>query len=82
VLCHAEDDHLLLSDSRLEPVVSAAFHLLFTGPATHPDQVAQWLRSTNIRSENRATTTAITALAKAHGLDANAYMESLAEAMR
>jgi hypothetical protein len=53
VLSHADDDPLLLSDSRVEPVVSRAFHLLFTGSATHPDQVAQWMRSTKIRSENR-----------------------------
>jgi hypothetical protein len=53
VLSHADDDHLMLIDSRVEHVVSGAFHLLFTGPATHPDQVAQWMRSTNIRSENR-----------------------------
>jgi hypothetical protein len=53
VLSHADDDPLMLSDSRVEPVVSGAFHLLFTGPATHPDQVAQWMRSTKIRSEYR-----------------------------
>jgi hypothetical protein len=53
VLSHADDDQLVLIDSRVGPVVSGAFHLLFTGPATHPDQVAQWMRSTNIRSENR-----------------------------
>jgi hypothetical protein len=53
VLSHADDDHLALLDSRAEPVVAGAFHLLFTGPATHPDQVARWMRSTNIRSENR-----------------------------
>ncbi len=53
VLSHADDDHVALIDSRVQPVVSGAFHLLFTGPATHPDQVAQWMRSTNIRSENR-----------------------------
>jgi Helix-turn-helix domain len=53
VLSHADDDHLVLIDSRVAPVVSGAFHLLFTGPNTHPDQVAQWMRSTNIRSENR-----------------------------
>jgi hypothetical protein len=34
-------------------VISGAFHVLFTGPATHPDQVARWKRSTKIRSENR-----------------------------
>jgi hypothetical protein len=53
VLSHADDNPLVLIDSRVEPVVSAAFHLLFTGPTTHPDQVAQWMRSTKIRSENR-----------------------------
>ena len=53
VLSHADDDHLPLTDARVGPVVSGAFHLLFTGPDTHPDQVAQWMRSTNIRSENR-----------------------------
>jgi len=53
VLSHADDDHLSLIDCRAESVVCGAFHILFTGPATHPDQVAQWMRSTNIRSENR-----------------------------
>jgi hypothetical protein len=53
VLSHADDDHLALIDSRVVPVVAGAFHMLFTGPGTHPDQVAQWMRSTNIRSENR-----------------------------
>jgi hypothetical protein len=53
MLSHADDDHLPLTDSRVEPVVSVAFHLLFTEPDTHPDQVAQWMRTTNIRAENR-----------------------------
>jgi hypothetical protein len=53
VLSHADDDHLVLTEARLEPVVAEAFHLLFTEPTTHPDQVAQWMRTTNIRSENR-----------------------------
>ena len=53
VLSHAEDSPLALLDPRAEAVVSEAFHLLFTGPGTHPNQVAQWIRSTNIRSENR-----------------------------
>jgi hypothetical protein len=53
VLSHAEDDHLELARAELQPVVSGAFHLLFTEPATHPDQIAQWMRSTNIRAENR-----------------------------
>jgi hypothetical protein len=34
-------------------LVAKAFHLLFTEPATHPDQVAQWMRTTKIRSEDR-----------------------------
>jgi hypothetical protein len=53
VLSHADDDHHVLTDSRLEPVVAEAFHLLFTEPTTHPDQVARWMRTTNIRSEDR-----------------------------
>ncbi len=53
VLSHADDDHRVLTDSLLESVFSEAFHLLFTEPATHPGQVAQWMRTTNIRSENR-----------------------------
>jgi Protein of unknown function (DUF2442) len=53
MLSHADDDHLVLTDSRMQAVVSEAFHLLFTEPATHPDQVAQWMRMTNIRAENR-----------------------------
>jgi len=53
VLSHADDDHLALTNTRVEPTVSGAFHLLFTEPATHPDQVAQWMRATKIRSESR-----------------------------
>jgi hypothetical protein len=53
VLSHADDDHLMLTGSEMGPLVSEAFHLLFTEPATHPDQVAQWMRATKIRSENR-----------------------------
>jgi len=53
VLSHADEDHLVLTDKRVESVVSEAFHLLFTEPATHPDQVAHWMRATKIRSENR-----------------------------
>jgi hypothetical protein len=53
VLSHADEDHFILTDKRLEPVVSGAFHLLFTEPTTHPDQVAHWMRTTNIRAENR-----------------------------
>jgi hypothetical protein len=53
VLSHPDDDHLVLTDPRVELVIAEAFHLLFTEPTTHPDQVAQWMRTTNIRSENR-----------------------------
>ncbi len=53
VLSHVDEDRLMLTDERAEPVVSGAFHILFTEPATHPDQVAQWMRTTKIRSENR-----------------------------
>jgi hypothetical protein len=53
VLLHADDDHRVLTDSQVGPVVSEAFHLLFTEATTHPDQVAQWMRATKIRSENR-----------------------------
>lgn len=53
VLSHVDEDHHVLTDERAESVVSEAFHILFTEPATHPDQVAQWMRATRIRSENR-----------------------------
>ena len=53
VLSHVDEDQLVLTDERVESVVSEAFHFLFTEPATHPDQVAQWMRTTKIRSENR-----------------------------
>jgi Helix-turn-helix domain len=53
MLSHADEDHLVLTDAGMEAMVSEAFHLLFTEPATHPDQVAQWIRRTNIRSEHR-----------------------------
>jgi hypothetical protein len=53
MLSHADEDHLVLTDSRVEPLVAEAFHLLFTEPATHPDQIAQWIRGANIRSEHR-----------------------------
>ncbi len=53
VISHADDNLLGLTDSLRESVFSEAFHLLFTEPATHPGQVAQWMRTTNIRSENR-----------------------------
>ena len=33
VLSHADDDHFVLTDERVERAISGAFHLLFTGPA-------------------------------------------------
>ena len=53
VLSHADEVHLALTDERVGDMLSRAFHLLFTEPATHPDQVAQWMRATKIRSESR-----------------------------
>jgi hypothetical protein len=53
VLSHADEDHPMLTDLGVKPVLSGAFHLLFTEPTTHPDQVAQWMRKTKIRSEDR-----------------------------
>jgi hypothetical protein len=53
VLSHADEDHHVLTDEGVEHVLSGAFHLLFTEPTTHPDQVAQWMRRTKIRSESR-----------------------------
>ncbi len=53
VLSHADDDYLVMTDSRVVSRISGAFHLLFTVPTTHPDQIAQWMRTTKIRSENR-----------------------------
>jgi hypothetical protein len=53
VLSHADEDHLMLTDEGVGSVLSGAFHLLFTEPTTHPDQVAQWMRTTKIRSESR-----------------------------
>src|SRR5947209_497741 len=53
VLAHADEDHHVLTDERVEHVLSGAFHVLFTEPTTHPDQVAQWMRRKKIRSESR-----------------------------
>jgi hypothetical protein len=53
VLSHVDEDHLVLTNERVEPIVSEAFHVLFTEPTTHPDQIARWMRTTNIRSEDR-----------------------------
>lgn len=53
VLSHPDDDHLVLNDQHTAAMFSGAFHLLFTEPGTHPDQVAHWIRATKIRSEDR-----------------------------
>lgn len=53
VLSHAEEDCHALNSQSMEKIVSQAFHFLFTEPATHPDQVAQWMRASRIHSENR-----------------------------
>ncbi|MCE9534081.1 MAG: hypothetical protein K8T89_23630 [Planctomycetes bacterium] len=53
VLSHADEDHFAFPDAKSGSLFTEAFHLLFTEPTTHPDQVAQWMRGTNIRSENR-----------------------------
>ena len=53
VLSHADDGPVAVVGARAESVFAGAFHLLLTGPATHPDRIAQWMRSTNIRSEDR-----------------------------
>ena len=53
VFSHADDGPIKIVGARAESVFAGAFHLLFTGPATHPDRIAQWMRTTNIRSEDR-----------------------------
>lgn len=53
VLSHAEDERFIASDSLPEGMLAGAFHLLFTEPTTHPDQIAHWARQSNIRSEHR-----------------------------
>jgi hypothetical protein len=53
VLSHADEDHLVPADEKTLDLLSEAFHLLFTEPATHPDQIMQWTRRAKIRSENR-----------------------------
>src|SRR4051812_13840243 len=50
MLSHADDDQLRLTDDWIKKVFSDSFHLLLTGPTTHPDQIAQWMRETKIRS--------------------------------
>ena len=53
VLSHADGHNRVLTDARVKRVVSGAFHLLLTEPATHPDQIAQWMNTAGIRAENR-----------------------------
>ncbi|MGL5096683.1 MAG: helix-turn-helix domain-containing protein, partial [Planctomycetia bacterium] len=53
VLSHVDDDHAAHLDAEIGAVLSKAFFLLCTEPATHPDQIMQWTRRAKIRSENR-----------------------------
>ena len=53
VLSHADEDHFIPADEKIEDLLSGAFYLLFTEPTTHPDQIVQWARRAKIRSENR-----------------------------
>ena len=53
VLSLADDDQFAMTDPRVKMLVSDAFHLLFTEPSTHPDQIARWTRGMRIRSEDR-----------------------------
>ncbi len=70
ILSHADDDQLALTKAtRGGPLVTGAFHLLFTEPATHPDQVAQWMRATKIRSENRLHVVRVETLEAPHVAD-------------
>jgi hypothetical protein len=71
MLSHADEDHLVLTDARIEAIVLEAFHLLFTEPATHPDQIAQWIRRTKIRSGHRLH------IAQVEALDAPQFSELL-----
>lgn len=51
VLSHADEEPMAFREAGT--FISGAFHLLFTEPATHPDQVARWMRKTGIRAEHR-----------------------------
>ena len=53
VLSHPDDDPVAFSGTALADTLSGAFFLLFTEPATHPEQVMQWTRRANVRAENR-----------------------------
>jgi hypothetical protein len=51
VLSHVDEDHLPVTAKGMN-ALTGAFHLLFTEPSTHPDQVAQWMRTNKIRSKD------------------------------
>jgi hypothetical protein len=53
VLSHADEDHFVPAEEKIEDLFSEAFYLLFTEPTTHPDQILQWARRAKIRSESR-----------------------------
>jgi hypothetical protein len=53
VLAHADEDHFVPADEKIEILIANAFYLLFTEPTTHPDQIVQWVRRARIRSESR-----------------------------
>jgi Helix-turn-helix domain/Protein of unknown function (DUF2442) len=53
VLSHADEDYFVPAEEKIEDLLSGAFYLLFTEPATHPNQIVQWARRAKIRSENR-----------------------------
>lgn len=53
VLSHVDDECAPLTDRRADPILANAFFVLFTEATTHPEQVAGWMRSTRIQSEDR-----------------------------
>jgi hypothetical protein len=53
VLSHTDDVRPDLTDPRVRKAFSGAFHLLFTGAASHPDQVVQWVLSVGISRKGR-----------------------------
>jgi len=53
ILSHADDGYGSLPLFRATSPFAEAFHVLFTEPATHPDKIAQWIRTSRIRSEHR-----------------------------
>jgi hypothetical protein len=53
VLSHADEAPSAFTRENLRPMFARAFHLLVTDPRTHPDMVAQWIRTSGIRSAER-----------------------------